>query len=115
MRPRHWKQVLRFAKGGPVHLLNRGGAFDPNILEELTFGQLLDMGLQREFTKKIFVHCNIKFVREIHHFPLTHRHVPAHCNYLYMLFCLGGCFLYTHVYTFIYKLCAVLHAGNFTH
>ena len=52
MRPRHWKQVLRFAKGGPVHLLNRGGAFDPNILEELTFGQLLDMGLQREFTKK---------------------------------------------------------------
>lgn len=53
MRPRHWKQVLRFAKGGgPMHLLSRGGAFDPSVLEELTFGQLLDMGLHRESTQE---------------------------------------------------------------
>ena len=53
MRPRHWKQVLRFAKGGgPMHLLGRGGAFDPSVLEELTFGQLLDMGLHRESTQE---------------------------------------------------------------
>ena len=53
MRARHWKQVLRFAKGGSVHLLGRGGTFDPSILEELTFGQLLDMGLHSESYNKI--------------------------------------------------------------
>ena len=53
MRARHWKQVLRFAKGGSVHLLGRGGTFDPSVLEELTFGQLLDMGLHSESTSKI--------------------------------------------------------------
>ena len=49
MRARHWKQVLRFAKGGYIHLLGRGGTFDPSVVEELTFGQLLDMGLHSEF------------------------------------------------------------------
>ena len=51
MRPRHWKQVLHFAKSGPVHLLGRSGAFDPEILDELTFGQLLDLGLHSELTE----------------------------------------------------------------
>ena len=50
MRPRHWKQVLRFAKSGPVHLLGRSGAFDLEILDELTFGQLLDMELHGKLT-----------------------------------------------------------------
>ena len=53
MRARHWKQVLRFAKGGSVHLLGRGGTFDPSVLEELTFGQLLDMGLHSKSANKI--------------------------------------------------------------
>lgn len=44
MRPRHWKQVLRYASM-PSHLLGRGGTFDPALLEELTFGQLLEMNL----------------------------------------------------------------------
>ena len=56
MRARHWKQVLRFAKGGSIHLLGRGGTFDPSTLEELTFGQLLDMGLHSESTNKIIRH-----------------------------------------------------------
>lgn len=59
MRARHWKQVLRFAKGGPVHLLGRGGTFDPSVLEELTFGQLLDMGLHSESTiHYVYIHMH---------------------------------------------------------
>ena len=49
MRPRHWKQVLRYASGGPTHLLSRGGSFDITLLEELTFGQMLEMQLHSKF------------------------------------------------------------------
>ena len=59
MRPRHWKQVLRLAKGGgPVHLLGRGGAFDPSSLEDLSLGQLLGLGLHREFITARSI-CNL--------------------------------------------------------
>ncbi len=51
MRARHWKQVLRYATTGHTHLLGRGGAFDPASLEDLTFGQLLDLGLHCELLK----------------------------------------------------------------
>ena len=45
MRPRHWKQVLKFARSSFTHSLMKGGSFDVSLLEELTFGQLLDMEL----------------------------------------------------------------------
>ncbi len=48
MRPRHWKQVLRYASTGHTILLGRGGAFDPALLGEMTFGQLLDLELHCE-------------------------------------------------------------------
>ena len=44
MRPRHWKQVLRYAST-PSHLLGRMGTFEPSLLDKLTFGQLLEMNL----------------------------------------------------------------------
>ena len=50
MRPRHWKQVLRHATA-PFALMGRGGTFDPTLLEDLTFGQLLEMNLHCEFIK----------------------------------------------------------------
>ena len=63
MRARHWKQVLRFAKGGPVHLLGRGGTLDPSVLEELSFGQLMDMGLHSELKGIIIAKYVYIFVR----------------------------------------------------
>ncbi len=48
MRPRHWKQVLKLARSGTSHHLSRGGTFDVSLLEELTFGQFLDMALHGE-------------------------------------------------------------------
>lgn len=51
MRPRHWKQVLKLARSGTSHFLSRGGTFDVSLLEELTFGQFLDMTLHGECFK----------------------------------------------------------------
>ena len=48
MRPRHWKQVLRYTATDPSPLLGRGGTFDPTLLDKLTFGQLLSMKLHSE-------------------------------------------------------------------
>ena len=48
MRPRHWKQVLKLARSSTSHFLSRGGTFDVSLLEELTFGQFLDMTLHGE-------------------------------------------------------------------
>ena len=41
MRPRHWKQVLRYTTTDLSPLLGRGGTFDLTLLDKLTFGQLL--------------------------------------------------------------------------
>ena len=48
IRPRHWKQVLRFACSSSLsstQLVGKGGGFDNTVLEHLTLSQLMALEL----------------------------------------------------------------------
>ena len=56
--------MIRYASRSS-HLLGRGGTFDPSLLEELTFGQLLQMNLHGTALNMIKLEINL-FLRTVH-------------------------------------------------
>ena len=62
MRPRHWKQVLRYASSTRSSEHLGWGSRDMSELHELTLGQLVDLGL----------HSTLLFVSNIHYLFLFH-------------------------------------------
>ena len=64
IRPRHWKQVLRFACSSSLsstQLVGKGGGFDNTVLEHLTLSQLMALELhgQSYITTLTIVHLHL--------------------------------------------------------
>lgn len=50
MRPRHWKQVLRYSSNHSLLVvLLKNGALEMNTLRQLTVGRFIDLKLTRKY------------------------------------------------------------------
>ena len=58
MRTRHWKQLVRVT-GGAIQI-------DNDTLKRMTLGELLSLGLQREYKQKIVQYINEMDMYNIH-------------------------------------------------
>ena len=87
IRPRHWKQVLRYASSSSLsssHLVSRGGGLDSSVLDSLTLSQLMALELHGQWDNiwyvclpacvqiyTNFICCGFKFNQGLYKMPLV--------------------------------------------